>query len=437
MMLLEEVELVFILSILLLVGYAFGVLAKKAKLPEVTGYIGAGILLKQVVFGLDMMSEAKFTRLFSLDLVPLNHLALALIAFAVCGGLRIEQMRRLGKGILCIAFIQAVATFVVVGIGIALVAPFADIASIPTGSFLSALPLALVLGGIATATAPAATVAVIRELRAKGPFTTTLLATVAIDDAIALLIFAFVLTIAEGLLTAGMVGAASNTAGIWLGPLLEIVGSLVVGVLAGIAHNFVAARVRHEIEMMTVSLGIITFTSGLSMLVGLSPLLTVMVAGFVLVNLSRKNQRVFTSVERIQGPIFVVFFTLAGTQLHLENLVSCGIIGSVFLVFRFIGKVGGTYVGAVVADVKGAARRHLGFALLPQAGVAIGLALTVAHDFTAPEYGTLGPQLATLTINTIAATTIVFEILGPITTKIALMKAGEIGKAGQGAGGEA
>jgi len=416
MMILEEVELIFALSILLLVGYALGVLAKRVRLPEVTGYIAAGILLKQGIFGLGLMSEAKFTRLFSLDLVPINHLALAMIAFAVCGGLRIEQMKRLGKGIICIAFVQAIATFIVVAGAVALVSPYASIAG--ASRFLSALPLAIVLGGIATATAPAATVAVIRELRAKGSFTTMLLATVAIDDAIALLIFAFGLTIAESLLTAGMAGAGPSTAMIWLGPLLEVVGSLGVGAVVGTVHHFVAARVKGEIEMMTVSLGIITFTSGLSMLVGLSPLLTVMIAGFVLVNLSRKNQRVFTSVERIQGPIFVVFFTLAGTQLHLENLVSCGIIGSAFLVFRFFGKVGGAYVGAVMANVKGAARRHLGLALLPQAGVAIGLMLVAQES---PHFSIYRGILVDVVLASVALN----ELFGPPLAAYALRRSGD------------
>ena len=419
MMLLEEVELIFALSILLLVGYALGVLAKRVRLPEVTGYIAAGILLKQGIFGLGLMSEAKFTRLFSLDLVPINHLALAMIAFAVCGGLRVEQMKRLGKGILCIASVQAVVTFIVVAGAVALVSPYASIAGARASSFLSALPLALVLGGIATATAPAATVAVIRELRAKGPFTTTLLATVAIDDAIALLIFAFGLTIAESLLTAGMAGAGPSTAMIWLGPLLEVLGSVGVGAVVGMVHHFVAARVKGEIEMMTVSLGIITFTSGLSMLVGLSPLLTVMIAGFVLVNLSRRNQRVFTSVERIQGPIFVVFFTLAGTQLHLENLISCGIIGSAFLVFRFFGKVGGTYLGAVMANVRGTARRHLGLALLPQAGVAIGLMLVAQES---PHFSIYKGILVDVVLASVALN----ELIGPPLAAYALRRSGDV-----------
>jgi len=419
MMLLEEVELIFALSILLLVGYAMGVLAKKVRLPEVTGYIAAGILLKQLIFVFGLMSEAKFTRLFSLDLIPINHLALAMIAFAVCGGLRVEQMKRLGKGILCIAFVQAVVTFIVVSVAVAFLSPYASLTGGRATSFLNALPLALVLGGIATATAPAATVAVIRELRAKGPFTTSLLATVAIDDAIALLIFAFGLTIAESLLTAGIAGAATSTTMIWLGPLLEVLGSVGVGALVGIAHHFVATRVKGEIEMMTVSLGIITFASGLSMLVGLSPLLTIMIAGFVLVNLSRRNQRVFTSVERIQGPIFVVFFTLAGTQLHLENLVSCGIIGSAFLVFRFFGKVGGAYAGAVMANVRGAARHYLGLALLPQAGVAIGLMLVAQES----------PHLSIykcILVDVVLASVALNELIGPPLAAFALRRSGDV-----------
>ncbi|MCD6328482.1 cation:proton antiporter, partial [bacterium] len=280
---------------------------------------------------------------------------------------------------------------------------------------LGALPLALVLGGIASATAPAATVAVIRELKAKGPFTTMLLAIVAIDDAIALLIFAFGLTIAEALLAAGPEG----TVFVWLGPLMEIVGSLLLGLLVGIAHHLVAGRIKRELETMTVSLGIITFASGLSMLLGISPLLTIMVAGFVLVNLSRRNQRVFASVERIQGPIFIVFFTLAGTQLHLENLLTCGIIGSAFLIFRFVGKVGGAHLGALSANVRGAARRYLGLALLPQAGVAIGLMLVAQESSQFSMF-------RGILVDVVLASVALNELIGPPLTAIALKRAGDV-----------
>ena len=198
------------------------------------------ILIKQVILGFGLMSDNLFTRLITRDLVPINHLALGLIAFAVCGGLRLDQMKRLGEGILSIAFVQALATFLAVTGAVMLVAPFTAEGLLKGAWPKSALPLALVLGGIATATAPAATVAVIRQLKSKGPFTTTLLATVAIDDAIALLIFAFGLTIAESLLGA----ASGGLLAVWLGPLTRLLASLLVGVLVGLAHHLVARRIK-------------------------------------------------------------------------------------------------------------------------------------------------------------------------------------------------
>ncbi len=418
-MLLEEVELIFVLSMLLLSGYALGILAKRARLPEITGYIAAGIVLKQAIFWLGLMSDTKFAKLFSRDLIPINHLALALIAFAVCRGLRLEQMKQLGKGIICIASVQAIVTFVAVVIGVAVIGPYANLGGAPAGSFMNMLPLALVFGGIATATAPAATIAVIRELRAKGPFTTTLLATVAIDDAIALLIFAFGITIAESLLTMGAATAGYGVSRLWLRPLVEVVGSLALGFLVGIAHHFVGAKVVGKVEMMTVSLGIITFASGLSMLLGLSPLLTIMAAGFVLANISRRNQRIFASIEGVQGPVFVIFFTLAGTQLHLENLFTCGIIGATFLVFRLLGKVGGAHLGASIAHVKGPARRYLGLALLPQAGVAIGLMLVAQENphLLVYRYVLVDVVLASVALN---------ELIGPPLAAYALRRSGEV-----------
>jgi len=418
-MILEEVELIFVLSMLLLSGYALGILAKKVKLPEITGYIGAGIILKQAIFWLGLMSDAKFTKLFSRDLVPINHLALALIAFAVCRGLRLEQMKRLGKGIICIASVQAIVTFVAVVIGVAVIGAYADLGGAPAGSFMNVLPIALVFGGIATATAPAATIAVIRELRAKGPFTTTLLATVAIDDAIALLIFAFGITMAESLLTMGVATAGYGAIGLWLRPLVEVVGSVGLGLLVGVAHHFVAAKVVGKVEMMTVSLGIITFASGLSMLLGLSPLLVIMAAGFVLANIARRNQRIFASIEGVQGPIFVIFFTLAGAQLHLENLLTCGIIGAVFFVFRLLGKVSGAYLGASVAQVKGPARRYLGLALLPQAGVAIGLMLVAQESPHLLVYGSV-------LVDVVLASVALNELIGPPLAAYALRRSGEV-----------
>lgn len=393
-----------------------GVVAKKVRLPEVTGYIAAGILLKQLLLQFDFMSERLFERLTTVDLIPINHLALALIAFAVCGGLRFEQLKKMGRGIICIAFVQAGAAFGAVVAAVLFVSPLTSIEGIDPGRMSSALPLALVLGGIATATAPAATVAVIRELRAKGPFTMMLLATVAIDDAIALLIFAFGLKIAESLMTFGAADGSVLTA--WFGPLLETAGSMLLGGAVGLVHHLVARNTRRDLETMTVSLGIITFASGLSMLVGFSPLLTVMTAGFVLANLSRRNQRVFSSVESIQGPIFVVFFTLAGTQLHLENLMSCGIIGGAFLIARFAGKVGGSYLGASIANVKGTAKRYLGLALLPQAGVAIGLMLIAQHS---PHFSVHKGIL----VDVVLASVAVNELVGPPLAALALHKAKE------------
>ena len=418
MPILEEVELIFILSILLLVGYVGSFLARKVRLPEVTGYIAAGIVVKQVLLGFRFLSERKFEVLFGRDLVPINHLALGLIAFAVCGSLRIDQLRRLSRGILSITVVQALATFVIVSSAVLLAVSATGLLAPEAKLATAGVALALVLGGIATATAPAATVAVVRELRTKGPFTTTLLATVALDDAIALLIFAFGLTIGESLLAGHQIGGAGWLHGLVVGPAVEIAGSLAAGALIGLVHHLVARRLRREMEMLTLSLGVITFTSGLSMLIGLSPLLTIMAAGFVLINCSRRNQRVFGAIERFEGPIFVVFFTLAGTQIHLENLLTCGIIGSVFIASRFGGKVAGAFAGAVLAKAGVAVRRYLGFALIPQAGVAIGLMLVAQQS---PEFS----PYRRIIVDIVLASVALNELVGPPLAAYALRRAGE------------
>jgi Kef-type K+ transport system membrane component KefB len=276
---------------------------------------------------------------------------------------------------------------------------------------------------MAPASAPAGTVAVIQEYRSKGPLTSLLLGVVGLDDAFAILIYAFAAAGAKILLAnTGLTLEATV-----LGPALEIVGGLAVGSAVGGLLALLLWRSDEHSDMLIYSIAAVLLATGLASALGLSLILANLAVGAVLANASpRSTERAYDAVGQITGPIYILFFVVAGAHLDLRLLAGLSLLGPVYILGRSAGLIGGAWIGATVSRADRVTRRYLGLGILSQAGVAIGLALAVANEFASPEYGTLGRELAKLTINTIAATTIVFEVVGPIATKIALSRAGEI-----------
>lgn len=413
-------DIVFLVGAILTVAYIGGRLANRIRLPEVTGYIFAGIALKLTFTNLNLISASRLHELVSHNLGPIPHITLALIAFVIGGSLPIEQIRRLGRGIAWIGLTEGFGAFVCVALLIFVLTPLVWVVPSIEGvsQTKTVLAFALLLGALSAATAPAATVAVIRELRARGDVTTTLLGVVGLDDAVALFIFTFANAIATAL-----VAIASKTVGslpsIILVPLLEVIGSAVLGVGMGVLAHYGSRFFRSKRETIVGGLGFVLLSGGTAMALGLSPLFTNMLAGLTLINVSGRNIRIFRSLEDIEAPIYAMFFTLAGTHLEFENLGKLGILGAVYIIARIGGKVIGVRIGARIGRASATVSKYLGFGLLPQAGVAIGLVLVAKGN---PAFAPFAPMMTNIILGTVA----INEIIGPPFAARALRKAGEV-----------
>jgi len=394
-------NIVFAIAVLLLVGYFGGRLARRIRLPEVTGYLLMGILIGPSC--LRLIPEP----ILEEELDPVVDIALGIIAFSIGGSLSLPQVKRLGKSITWITFLQSLGAFLLVTFSVSFIGP--KIVHFPLSTIF---PFALVLGAIASATAPAATVAVINELKAKGPLTTTLLAVVALDDAVAIVLFGISNSVASTLI------GEMRTYKIILTPFIEIVGSLGLGVSLGFLLRFISKYLRTDHGFLIVSLGMVCLASGTAMIFKFSPLLANMVLGFVVVNGRKKDQRFITVLEFISPPLYAIFFALAGTYLRVKTLSLVGLLGVVFIFTRMLGKVGGAWLGGYISTMSPETRKYLGLTLLPQAGVAVGLVL-IAHEN--PAFKIYGDMM----INIVLASVAINEIVGPPFTSFAIRRAGE------------
>jgi len=392
-------NLIFGVGALLLAGFVGGKLAMRLRLPTISGYIVAGLLLGPSILNIvpDHIVES---------LAPVPHIALGLIAITIGTEFRIAKLRRTGRNILIITTIQLVTTFAAVSA--ALVA------------FGAPPRMAFLLGAIASATAPAATVAIASELRARGPLVSVLFGVVALDDAFCITLFGFVMAFAAAGVAA-VSGTDVSTLQMILHPFREILISAAIGAVMGyIVHRIVLNR-RSNNEIIVVVLGFVLLTSGITLSLHVSALIANMVLGFVLVNLSPKNARITRVLEPLTPPIYAAFFALAGTELDIRTLAATGALGIVYLLARAAGKYGGAYVGAVAAGEPQSTRKYLGLSLLPQAGVAIGLILVLQDT---PEFTHL-PYMGVM-VNIVLASILVNEVIGPPLTKLALEKSGSV-----------
>jgi Kef-type K+ transport system membrane component KefB len=388
-------NIIFGVGALLLAGFVGGKIATRFRLPTISGYIVAGLVLGPSVLNVvpDHIVES---------LAPVPHIALGLIAITIGSEFRIAKLRTTGRNILIITTVQLLTTFAAVAFALRV--------------FGAPLPMALLLGAIASATAPAATVAIATELRARGPLVSTLFGVVALDDAFCITLFGFVMAFA----TAMVGGTASvGPAAMILHPLREIFVSVLIGTVLGyVVHRLVVDR-KSTNEIVVVVLGFVLLTSGITVSLHVSPLIANMMMGFVLVNLSAKNARVMRILEPLGPPIYAAFFALAGTELDVRTLAATGVLGLVYLLARAAGKYSGAYLGCVAANESRTTRRYLGLGLLPQAGVAIGLILVLQDT----EVFTHLPYMNQM-VNIVLASILVNEVVGPPLTKLALEASG-------------
>ena len=385
------------MNILLLIGIAMaaGLLvsrgARAVKLPNVTAFLVAGLIIGPCVAGIITKEQAE-------SMGVISEAALGFIAYAIGGEFKLAYLKKIGKAPLTITVFQGLSTAICVDVG--LIAFGVDV------------PLALLLGAIALATAPAATLMVVRQYKAQGPVTQMLLPVVAMDDALGLMVFSISASVAQG-----MLGGEITVQSMVLTPIIEIVGSIALGGALGWVLAFGARFFDSRGNKLALSIALVLAGVGLCDMWNLSSLLVCMMIGAVMVNLSQVHEVLMEQCDRFTPPLFLLFFVLSGADLDLTVLPSVGLIGVAYLLLRCIGKWGGTMLGAVCVKADSNIKKYLGLTLLPQAGVAIGMASLVAARFP-----TLGTQVNTIVL----AGVLVFELIGPVITKIALTKAGEI-----------
>ena len=381
-------------------GLALG----KLKLPRITGYIIVGVLLSP-----SLLSIIPKETIGNLDVI--TEIALGFIAYLIGGSLYWAQLQRLAKSIIWITLLQSLGAWFLV----TLVLAISGHLIITNGTFWQTyFPLAFIVGAISCATAPAATMAIIRQYKAKGLLTTTLLAVVALDDAVAVIAFA----IASGI-SQPLVGGASNISFYQMlgGPFLHIIESIAIGIVFAVALIYVAKLVRTRELLLVVVLGMIMLCTGITNYLGISSILAGMVVGFIVVN-KVKGAEMFLVVEKIEDVVYAVFFVLAGLHFDLSVLKVAGILALLIVVTRYTGKYMGARAGARISHAPDSVKRYLGLALLPQAGVAMGLVLLAEHSF---------PAFGAIMLNGVLASVIINEVITPPLTKYAIFKAGEAG----------
>ncbi len=396
-------DLLFLIGTAIFLGFAGGKIFNKIKFPAVVGYIVVGIFLGPSLFNI-----------FSIKLVDkmgiLSDFALGLVAFSIGNELRIGVLRKMGMGIISIILAESLGAFLIVGLGV---------------YFLThELYIALIFGALAVASAPAGTWIVLREYKARGPLTNTTLAVVGLDDGLAIIIYGFAAGIARVLIEHKDKLSIQNSF-IW--PLMESGGAIILGVIIGAVLIYIMRKLHDKDDYFKLSIAGIMVCTGLANIFHLSVILANLFLGLTMANIFLMTSRkAVESVSKLAPTVYIVFFVLAGAHLQIGLLPKMGLLGLIYIVGRIIGKLSGAYLGTTLAKAEEKVRKYLGLALLSQAGVAVGLAILVGRTFG--QMGPEGAYLAKLAINTIAATTIIFEIIGPITTKIAITKAGEINK---------
>ncbi|MBW2120388.1 MAG: cation:proton antiporter [Deltaproteobacteria bacterium] len=393
-------NLLLLLGVAILLGFAGGRLFEKIRIPQVVGYIVVGVVLGDSLAGL-LGSHLLTT------LAPVTQLALGFIGFMVGGELKAAVFKKYGTQLITILLFEGIMATLVVGVAV----------TVLTGK----LYLGILLGALASATAPAATVDVLWEYRSKGPLTSTVFAIVALDDGLALILYGFAIAFAAMLLG----GEAFSLRLVLVGPLKEIFGSILLGGGIGWVVSYILRFIPTADEILAFLVALILAVSGLASYLGLSLILTDMALGMALANLlSERDQRGFDIVKGFTPPIYILFFVFVGARLQLGLLPKMGLLGLVYVAGRTAGKMTGAGLGAMISHAPETVRKYLGWALFSQAGVAVGLALDIYDRLGV--YGTPGLDAGHKIINVITATTFIVQVIGPPSVKYAISKAGEI-----------
>lgn len=390
----SSAQVVLSLAVMLFAGFLMTRLTKLVRLPNVTGYILAGVLIgpylldlipQDVVQGMDFVTDV----------------ALAFIAFGVGKYFRLSRLRQNGRKVLILTVFEALTAAVLIFLVMAFV-------------FRLSIPFSLLLGAIGSATAPASTIMTIRQYKAKGEFVDVLLQIVALDDAVALLAFSVCAAVAQGMESGGAIRVQTVVL-----PILYNLLALVVGALAGCLLHWLVGENRSSQHRLVLVTGMLLTITGMCTALDVSPLLACMVMGAVYINVSG-NKKVFKQVNGFTPPIQLLFFVLSGMRMDLTALKAAGLIGVVYFLVRILGKYAGAWLGAVIGKASLPIRRYMGLALIPQAGVSIGLAV-LGQRILPAESGVL---LSTI----ILSSGVLYEMIGPACAKAAIFLSGSVPK---------
>lgn len=407
-------QILLSVSVAMLAGLLMTRILKPLKLPSVTAYLIAGVLIGPYCLGALHIPGFGFTsagEVAQMDLI--SEVALGFIAFSIGNEFRLQDLKATGRQAAIIGTVQALVTALLVSLILVLM------------HFLMpdrfTLPQALTLGAIATATAPAATLMVVRQYKAKGPLTSLLLPIVALDDAVGLVVFAVLFGIGKAMTTSG-----ADLIAIVVNPLVEIVASLALGALMGWLLMLLEKLFNSNTNRLNMTIAFVFLTASLAMLefhigsvtIGFSALLVCMMLGTVFCNLCPLSENLMGAADKWTSPLFALFFVISGASLELsvftDWIIVC--IGVLYILFRSAGKYIGTCISSAATGCSQSVRRYLGVTLLPQAGVALGMSAT------AMQLGEQGRLIRNITLFAI----LVYELIGPLLTKWALSKAGEI-----------
>jgi Kef-type K+ transport system membrane component KefB/predicted transcriptional regulator len=400
----EHLNIILLMGLAIFFGTAGARVFQKLHIPQVVGYVVIGLIIGES--GLNLIGRDTVEALSSF-----NMFALGIIGFMIGGELRRDVFKKYGRQFFVILCSEGIAAFILVSFLSGLVAWHF------TGNLHTSIAMALILGAIASATAPAATTNVLWEYKTRGPLTSTVIAIVALDDGLSLLLYGFASSIAGALI-------GKTNSSIWitiLTAVFEIFGAIILGVLAGFLLSFILKRIKEPDKALAFTVSSVLLVIGLSITLKLGSILAAMTLGVAITNLApRRRQSTFELMEKFAPPIYVLFFVLAGAHLILGEVMGWMIVMVlVYLIGRTAGKAFGSWFGAKQSRAPDVVRRYLGFCLLSQAGVAIGLAVISSQLFT----GQIGHAIIVI----VMTTTFVVEVFGPMFVKLGVKKAGEIG----------
>jgi Kef-type K+ transport system membrane component KefB len=375
---------------ILLLSLATDVLGRWTKLPRVTLLLLFGLLIRQTPW-----FPEDIEKLFPL----ITNMALSMVGFLLGEKLALSFLQKNTHTVLWVSVSEVFVTATIVLAGLILI-------GVP-------IEVALIFAGISTATDPAATADVVNETNANGEFSSTLLAIVAIDDAWGLIVFSFMLALAQSIY--GQTGGIE----ILLSGAWDLGGACLVGIGLGVPMAYLTGRIRPGKPTLTEALGFVFLCGGIALWLEVSFILASMILGGVVAYLARHHERPFHAIEGIELPFMILFFVLAGASLEIGGLSQIGYIGAAYIILRVVGRVVGAWPGAAIAQAGPLVKKWMGMALMPQAGVALGMALVATHRF---------PEISDVIFPVVIGTTILFELIGPIMTRTALARAGEIPK---------